>query len=294
MEQSNWSECYNHGIMPCTWIFQIIHQGWDEDPDIKFYVNYIHIMNSTVREGEEVVKGQVVAYSFRSDTAFSQFEHLHFEVRVGGLFQANCCNPWKYLPNINNNYTLFAANIQLYPNYNDLNCEAVVNVSIPADQLTMNRIELHITNTGVNNVRIFDFCEDNLDHTLAELDNPLFEGNLYISPGRFTSRSLERGENATYGFHFLSLPETQSAGGGTLQAIAYDVFGNRVETSTMQYTCTGTSTNSTTSTSMTTTITPDNNEHLSRATTCEGVTTTGITLLMAVTILHYYIIACMF
>ena len=255
-------------------------------------------MNTTVTEGEEVVKGQIVAYSFRSDTAFSQFEHLHFEVRVGGLFQANCCNPWKYLPNVNNNYTSFAANVQLYPNYNDLNCEAVVNVSIPADQLTMNRIELHITNAGEDSVRTFDFCEDNLDHTLAELDNPLFEGNLYISPGRFNSRSFERGENATYGFDFLSLPETQSSG-GTLQAIAYDVFGNRVETSTMQYTCTDSSTSTTTSDSSTTSIgtssvssttinMPASSEHLSRATTCEGVTT-GIIFLMAITILHYYI-----
>ena len=195
-------------------------------------------MNATVSENQEVMKGQIIAYSFRSDNAFSQFEHLHFEVRVGGLFQANCCNPWKYLPNVNNNYTFFDADVQLYPNYNDLNCEAVVNVSIPADQLTMNRIELHITNAGVNSIRTFDFCEDNLDHTFSELDNPLFEGNLYISPGRFNSRSFERGENATYGFHFLSLPETQSDD-ATLQAIAYDVFGNGVHTSTMQYTCTG-------------------------------------------------------
>ena len=252
-------------------------------------------MNATVTEGEEVVKGQVVAYSFRSDTAFSQFEHLHFEVRVGGLFQANCCNPWKYLPNINNNYISFAADIQLYPNYNDLNCEAVVNVSIPADQLTMNRIELHITNAEVDSVRTFDFCEDNLDHTFADLDNPLFEGNLYISPGRFTSRSFERGENATYGFHFLSLPETQSGGNAILQAIAYDVFGNRVETSTMQYTCIGNSTssvNSTNSVSSTSSLSsttkyvmPASSEHVSRAITCEHLTT-GILLLVAVAILQ--------
>lgn len=171
------------------------------------------------------------------DTAFSQFEHLHFEVRVGGLFQANCCNPWKYLPNSNNSYTSFTADIQLYPNYNNLNCEAVVNVSIPPNQLTMNRIELHIRNTGVESVRVFDFCEDNLNHTFDELDNPLFEQQLYVSPGRFNSRSYERKENATYGFHFVNLIETQPDS-GTLMAVAYDVFGNRVETPWMRYACT--------------------------------------------------------
>lgn len=193
-------------------------------------------MNATVAEDEQVVKGQVVAYSFRSDTPTSQFEHLHFEVRAGGLFQANCCNPWKYLPNVNNSYTYFDADINLQPNYNNVNCEAVVNVSVPPNQLTMNRIELHIINSGMDSVRVFDFCEDNLDHTLLELDDPLFEENLYISPGLFSSRSYERGENATYGFHFLNLTETAS-GVGTLRAVAYDVFGNRVETPTMQYTC---------------------------------------------------------
>lgn len=218
-------------------LLQIIHEGWDEDPEIRFYVNYIHIMNATVTGGELVTKGQIIAYSFRSDTTFSQFEHLHFEVRVGGLFQANCCNPWKYLPNINNNYASFTADIQLYPNYNNVSCEAVVNVSIPPNQLTMNRIELHISNAGVESVRVFDFCEDNLDHTFEELDNPLFEQELYVSPGRFNSMSHERGENATYGFHFINLTETQRDS-STLMAVAYDVFGNRVETPWMQYACT--------------------------------------------------------
>ena len=207
-----------------------------------FYVNYIHIVNATVTEGQSVTKGQIVAYSFRTE-----FEHLHFEVRAGGLFSANACNPWKYLPNIDNNYTSFVANIELHPNFNDLNCEAVVNVSVPAYQLTMNRIELHITTDGVDSVRVFDFCEDNLnlgDRTIVELDNPLFEGELYISPGLFNSRSFEREENATYGFHFLNLPET-SAGASTLYAMAYDVFGNNVETPPMQYVCTSSSTSAT-------------------------------------------------
>ena len=211
-------------------------------------------MNATVTEDEKVVKGQIVAYSFRSDNKYSQFEHLHFEVRAGGLFQANCCNPWKYLPNVNNDYTSFIADIQLYPNYNDLNCEAVVNISVPADQLTMNRIELHIVNAGVDSVRTFDFCEDNLERgasTVEELDNPLFEENLYISPGVFNSRSYQNGDNATYGFHYLSLPETQGDG-DTLRAVAYDVFGNSVETSLMHYTCNGNNSISDNSTPLTT------------------------------------------
>ena len=202
-------------------------------------------MNATVTEGQAVTKGQIVAYSFRSDTAFSQFEHLHFEVRVGGLFQANCCNPWQYLPNINNSYTTFAADIQLHPNYNNLNCEAVVNVSIPPNQLTMNRVELHVRNNGMESVRVFDFCEDNLDHTFEELDDPLFEQKLYVSPGQFSSRSHGKGENLTYGFHFLNLTETRNGPASSLMAVVYDVFGNKVETPWMQYRCSGTASTAT-------------------------------------------------
>lgn len=47
-------------------LLQIIHEGWNEEPQIRFYVNYIHIMNATVTEGESVTKGQVIAYSRHS------------------------------------------------------------------------------------------------------------------------------------------------------------------------------------------------------------------------------------
>ena len=93
----------------------------------------------------------------------------------------------------------------------------------------MNRVELHTMGTGNDVVRVFDFCEDNLDHSLDELDNPLLEDILIISPGTFNSRSLERGEQATYGFHFISLPEIQCTS-ATIMAVAYDVFGNSVRT----------------------------------------------------------------
>lgn len=261
-------------------LFKIIHEGWDEDPESKFYVNYIHIVNATVAEGDKVVKGQIVAYSYRS---VSLFDHLHFEVRAGGLFQRHCCNPWKYLPNINNNYTSFIADIQLIPNFNNLSCEAVVNVSVPPDQLTMNRIELHIVNDEVETVlRTFDFCEDNLDHTFDELDDPLFEQNLRISPGLFSSRSYGRGENATYGFHFLNLTEILS-GLSTLQAVVYDVFGNRVETARMQYTC-----NRGISTTSVTTEIESQNESSEASASISQTGISGIQLVISSTAVYIY------
>ena len=64
------------------------------------------------------------------------------------------------------------------------------------DQLTMNRVELH-HGYWKQCCACFDFCEDNLDHSLEELDNPLFEDILIIFPGTFNSRSLETGEQAS-------------------------------------------------------------------------------------------------
>ena len=81
--------------------------------------------------------------------------------------------------------------------------------------------------TGNDVVRVFDFCEDNLDHSLDELENPLFEDILVISPGTFNSLFLGRGEQATYGFHFISLPEVQCTS-ATIMAVAFDMFGNSV------------------------------------------------------------------
>ena len=164
------------------------------------------------------------------------FAHLHFEIRAGGVFQRYCCNPWKYLPNSDNNYSSFTVNISLTPNFNGVACQAVVNVSVPPDQLSFNRIELLIATGGTNSRRNYDFCEDNLSHSFEELDSPAFEGNLFVSPGRFSSRSYSRGEWATYGFEFLDLPEATT--NTSLSAKVFDVFGNVVSTPELAYICT--------------------------------------------------------
>ena len=189
--------------------------------------------NWTVVATEQVSKGQLLGHTGAS---VSGFPHLHFEIRAGGVFRRYCCNPWKYLPNSDRNYSSFTANVTLNPNFNDVACQAVVNVSVPPDQLTFNRIELLIATGSTTSQRDYDFCEDNFSHTFEELDNPVFEGNLYISPGRFSSRSYSRGEWATYAFEFLDLPEATAS--GLVSARVFDVFGNVISTPEMAYVCT--------------------------------------------------------
>ena len=183
----------------------------------------MHVGSVAVSAGMEVNKGQLIGHTGRDGR--SGFPHLHFEIRAGRSYQAYCCNPWKYLPNTANTYSSFTADVTLTPKYNSAanQFEAEVNVSVPPDQLTLNRIEVHVmTHSGSTYVRKFDFCEDNFSHTLQEMDDPMFEGNLLISPNRFNSRSFEKGEKASISFLFKALPSE----GGTVYAKAYDVFGN--------------------------------------------------------------------
>lgn len=59
------------------------------------YTLYAHNNDILVQEGEEVKKGQLIAYS--GTTGNSTGPHCHFEVRVGGSNQSDAKNPASYL-----------------------------------------------------------------------------------------------------------------------------------------------------------------------------------------------------
>ena len=199
---------------------QLRHTGWDESPDVIFYSTYIHMLNVSVAEEQSVRIGDLIGFSGYS--LGSGFEHLHFEIRAGGSDERYGCNPWKYLPNHNNNYSLFLADVNMSVHLNGSACEATVSVSVPPDQLTFNRVELYFDN---DKIRDFDMCEDNLAHTFEQMDNPLLDGNIRISPKKFTSESYLNQDWASYEFQFLDLPLTS----GSCEAFSvkvFDVFGN--------------------------------------------------------------------
>ena len=221
------------GIVIVHFLFiQLDHTGWDEAPSKTIYSLYFHLESVTVKIGDRVRTGDVIGYSHHSRT--STWPHLHFEIRVGGRAQRYACNPWKYLPNRDNDYSTFTADVQLAVISDQQNCNAIVRVEIPPDQLTFNRIELLINHAEK---RDYDMCNDNLNHTFRQMDNPLFsdkrfKGSIYISPKKFTSRSYPN-QKAVYNFDFLDLPRA----GGTVMASVVDVFENYVHTPTFIYTC---------------------------------------------------------
>ena len=102
----------------------------------------------------------------------------------------------------------------------------MVNVTVPHDQLTLNRIELHSDDGQTTDVRVYDMCAANLVHSIAVMDDSLFEENLYNSVAWFNSKSYGISEPDMYGFEFFNLPQTKAQNGGIVWARVLDVFGN--------------------------------------------------------------------
>jgi len=59
------------------------------------YSYYLHLTSASVSVGDSVSQGDPIALSGESS---SGYDHLHFEMRVGGTWQAHCENPLGYLP----------------------------------------------------------------------------------------------------------------------------------------------------------------------------------------------------
>jgi murein DD-endopeptidase MepM/ murein hydrolase activator NlpD len=243
-------------------VVQLHHTDWEEGGD--FYTNYIHIVMSdgqnpiSLTNGQSVGKGQHIAYS----NGTPSLDHIHFEVRVGSYRKEYACNPWKYLPNSDNDYSSFEAELSLTPNYNSIDCQAVVNVSVPPNQLTFNRVELHILDSSdtPQKVRFYDMCGTNVNYTQGQVDNSTYQDDpddysssylIRISPMFFNSKSYDKNERAGWGFEFVDLPLL--SGGGRVMAKIFDVFGNSHSNGYFNYTCSdGGNTSSTTATSSTT------------------------------------------
>ncbi len=60
-----------------------------------YYSNYMHLSMVSVKRGQKVKGGQIIGYSGVSQNGF---EHLHFEIRDGGIHQRHCIHPLVVLP----------------------------------------------------------------------------------------------------------------------------------------------------------------------------------------------------
>ena len=190
-----------------------------------------------------MTRGDIIAYSYRPNKSS---KYIHFEVRAGGTNSPYSTNPWKFMPNGDNDYSSFdTAGLSLTPNTNDIDCQAVVNVSVPPNLLTFNRVELHIVDSSdtPQEVRFYDMHGTNSNRTTTQIGDPNYRDDpndassylIRISPKTFTSSYYSQNKPAEYGFEFIDLPSL--SGGGKVMAKIFDVFGNPKSTNYMVYDC---------------------------------------------------------
>ena len=170
------------------------------------YSNVLHMLTSTVKDGDVVTVGDLVGYSGESE---SGFDHMHIEFREGCLNQNCNRNPWGYLPYTDaapSAPTLLGASL-------GTNDKLLLKTSTPFDQLDADGLALDWGSTYTVGFEALN--------ALTDPDNPHFHDfgvydvggvDVCILPARFTTGYA----SADFEFAFLNLPAT---GSGTAQSL---------------------------------------------------------------------------
>jgi hypothetical protein len=234
-----------------------------------YYSNYLHLSAVAVSETDSVRAGDVIGYS--GETGVGQgnaaqlfcardlpgeqqggFDHLHFEIRYGGLYQANTIHPLHFLP---------------YPDTTppDVDIAAIdlsdaaaaiisATVELPPGELDLNRVELsvhdqagatvytytfdmdswtfvytpydggsnlHILDTALDYDGVYDgWYQRTTDGQVITLTSPVSSG-LDVDPAKFSARS----ERYTIGFTFFDAPALTSTDAFVVEVKAADIAG---------------------------------------------------------------------
>lgn len=156
-----------------------------------YYSNYMHLDDVRVQEGDEVEAGQVIGHSGRSK---SNFAHLHFEIRDGGLYQMNCVHPLAALPYSNQQ----APRIVITNVDTSIREQTKISVTVLSDgnELDVIRIDVELLQAGkLVDSRSFDMHDWNRRFTPKEnptenLDQESFNG-LRMLPDQYRATSSE-------------------------------------------------------------------------------------------------------
>ncbi|MCY3410458.1 MAG: M23 family metallopeptidase [Candidatus Heimdallarchaeota archaeon] len=160
-------------------VIQVQHQHMD--PHIQyFYANYLHLSEVIVEEGDSVAQGDILGYS-----GTTGFDHLHFEIREGGIYQQNCTHPLEYLPYSN----IFGPKIE---RSQVVSKSLLLNVSVTSSELDL----IGVSFSGMINNRELDVSLnfDQINHkteNITILDYPLLsiEPRIIISPSPMNALS---------------------------------------------------------------------------------------------------------
>jgi len=178
------------------------------------YSFYLHLSAVVYAEGAIVSRGDKIGESGASDSGYN---HLHFEMRVGGIYQSLCRNPWEYLP-----YgdaaptapTLIGANTT---SAGDL---FYFEFSTPDDQSDLNSVEFEWGDDSAT----WNWPEANKANGPDEpelMDRPVIELGGDLFGIAFASHINSNSSGASYGFAVAGF----DAGGSSGSVTVRDVWG---------------------------------------------------------------------
>lgn len=159
-----------------------------------------------------------------SGVAESGFEHLHLEIRRGGVWQRNCINPWAILPfndTVSNTVSVYSQ----VPRGNPGELNVTLLASQSANELDLDIVQLELVNSDDEVIKTYkvgfqEFTYDAVNASL--LDNPIQRG-IEIHPAKYSGSSATA-QYALVFFNVTAPPDTSK-----LRGVAIDLTGHRVE-----------------------------------------------------------------
>ena len=210
-----------------------------------YYSNYLHLTSvaenpetgQPYQVGDSVQKGDVIAYSGESGIEDSGdcnpngggFNHLHFEIREGGINQQHTIHPLQVLPYPDTGASSLALGITSVDAAASKRWDVAASVTLPQTvELDLNRVEVTVYDSSSGSLvqvdqHAYDMYDWNFQFSLSQMDDPDFNG-VTVAPARFNARS----SSYDIAFTFRRLRGPADAADLQVKVTAADIWGNAV------------------------------------------------------------------
>ena len=210
-----------------------------------YYSNYLHLTSvaenpetgQPYQVGDSVQKGDVIAYSGESGIEDSGdcnpngggFNHLHFEIREGGINQRHTIHPLQVLPYPDTGASSLALGITSVDAAASKRWDVAASVTLPQTvELDLNRVEVTVYDSSSGSLvqvdqHAYDMYDWNFQFSLSQMDDPDFNG-VTVVPARFNARS----SSYDIAFTFRRLRGPADAADLQVKVTAADIWGNAV------------------------------------------------------------------
>lgn len=220
-------------------VIQVAHgDGCFGQPENCTFAGYLHVSEAVVRVGDSVRAGQLLGYSGVSD---SGFEHLHFEMRDGSVWQQGAVNPVPWLdlpdtgpPTVTSSWTDSAIHVDIEVAHRDLDFEGMRAEVLDADG---NVIETHALEPATWN-RTFTHTQPewpapHCSHAAAHPEGSAYDPNVHMDDPTFNQAVIEpapfNASSNTWAMRVSFPADLHNA--DQVRVVAWDVAGAEVTVS---------------------------------------------------------------